>query len=315
MISNASGKHLPVLAEPFVQALCIDPDGRYIDATFGRGGHTSLLLAKLSAKGRILAIDRDPAAVQAGERLAMSDARLTIRHASFADLRALAAQLAWDHVQGIGFDLGVSSPQLDDASRGFSFREAGPLDMRMDPTQGRPLSEKLKRVREHELVRILRQYGGERFAARIAKAILQRLHEGRLNTTRDLEDACFHAVPRSHRYGRIHPATRTFQALRIWVNDEFHQLRLGLEAAFDLLAPKGRLAVIAFHSGEDRLVRDLIEAEVKGCQCPPSLPKCICGKSPRMRWVVKKPIRPTEEEIHRNPRARSARLRVAERLP
>lgn len=306
--------HIPVLLHTYVEALCRDADGRYVDCTFGRGGHARALLARLSPQGRLLALDRDPAAVHEGKRLAAADARFAIAHAGFASLSDVLARHGWDQVNGIGFDLGISSPQVDEAGRGFSFSLNGPLDMRMDTTEGRMLGERLDRVSEKELAEIIRSYGDERYAGRIARAILAARRQGKLTTTGDLEHVCFHAVPPQARYGGKHPATRTFQALRIWVNDEFGQITSGLRAAMQHLAPGGRLAVIAFHSGEDRLVRDLIEAEVHPCTCPPELPVCVCGKTPTMRWVHKKPVRPDADETQANPRSRSAMMRVAERL-
>lgn len=305
--------HTPVLRNAFVEALCVSADGCYVDATFGRGGHTKALLARLSGKGRILALDRDPQAIAEGERLAAADARLYIRHRPFADLGAVLDEVGWDVIHGVGFDLGVSSPQLDNASRGFSFSKDGPLDMRMDVSSGRTLAQRLECMDERDLVHILREYGDERYAGRIARAIMRARDKGTLMRTTDLENICFHAVPRQARYRNTHPATRTFQALRIWVNDEMGQLETGIRAAMDHLAPGGRLVVISFHSGEDRRVRDLIEAQVHPCTCPPGFPVCVCGKTPGMRWVRKKPLRPDRDECNDNPRSRAARLRVAEK--
>ena len=192
--------------------------------------------------------------------------------------------------------------------------QEGPLDMRMDFDSGQPLLKKLKSVSEAELKNIIREYGDERFAGRIARSILERLHDGKLNTTRDLEDVCFHATPKKMRHSGAHPATRTFQALRIWVNDEMNQIDEAVKSAMKLLKPGGRLAIISFHSGEDRRIRDLIEKQVHGCTCPPTFPMCVCGFKPTMRWVQKKPVRATEEELDINPRSRSAMLRVAEKL-
>ncbi len=314
MTPSTTDHHTPVLAGAFVRLCCHDPDGRYIDATFGRGGHSRRLLAAMSPRGRLLALDRDPEAVRAGQALMREDERFHIAHAEFAHLEDVAEDLGWRRVQGIGFDLGVSSPQLDQAERGFSFLREGPLDMRMDPTRGLPLPARLRRVSTGELTRILREYGNERFAGRIARRILEAVRADTLHTTADLENLCFHAVPAKFRHGSTHPATRTFQALRIWVNDEFAQIDAGIQAAMRLLAPGGRLVVIAFHSGEDRRVRDLIEQEVRGCLCPPKQPLCTCGRRPSMRWLQKKPLRASEEERARNPRSRSALLRAAERL-
>jgi len=306
--------HTPVLLDTFVEVLCRNADGYYVDATFGRGGHSRAILDRLSRAGRLIALDRDPEAVRIGRQLEQDDARFHIEHATFADLEAVLDRHGWETAAGFGFDLGASSPQFEDPARGFSFRHDGPLDMRMNPHDGEPLSTRLAHVSERELADIIRQHGSERFAGRIARAILRALHAGNLKTTRDLENICFHVVPQQARHGHIHPATRTFQALRIWVNDEMAQLRTGLEAAMRRLAPNGRLAVIAFHSGEDRLVRDLIESQVHPCICPPDFPVCACGRMPSMRWVNKKPLRPAPEEIKANPRSRSARLRVAEKL-
>jgi len=309
------GAHVPVLLHEFIDALCTDPGGRYVDATFGRGGHARALLARLSPAGRLLALDRDPAAVAEGEKLARQDARFAIAHADFASLADAVERHGWDRVTGVGFDLGISSPQVDDAERGFSFQQDGPLDMRMNPHAGQPLSSLLDRVSERELTGIIRRFGDERYAGRIARGILKARRDGALHSTRDLENVCFHAYPRQARHGAIHPATRTFQALRMWVNDEMAQLESGIRSAMRLLAPGGRLAVISFHSGEDRRVRDLIDAEVHACVCPPDFPQCVCGRKDSMRWVQKKPLRPGQAELAANPRSRSARLRVAERLP
>lgn len=306
--------HIPVLRDAFVEAIFADPGGCYVDCTFGRGGHSRELLARLSDKGRLLAIDRDPEAVAAGEKLADEDARFSIVHADFAGLGEILDARGWHAVSGIGFDLGLSSPQLDSPDRGFSFRREGPLDMRMDSSDGEPLSRLLARVSERELADIIFRYGDERYARRIARAILEARRSGRLQCTGDLENACFHAVPKRARHGGSHPATRTFQALRIWVNDEMTQIDAGVKAAMAHLAPGSRLAVISFHSGEDRRIRDLIEAEVHPCSCPPEMPYCVCGKIPSMRWVKKKPMRPSNDEVAGNPRSRSSLMRVAERL-
>jgi len=307
-------EHIPVLRDAFVDALFSDPDGCYVDCTFGRGGHSRALLARLSDKGRLLAIDRDPEAVAAGEALAKEDARFTIRHSDFAQLENSLANEGWEQVTGIGFDLGVSSPQVDNAARGFSFRQDGPLDMRMDTASGLPLSSMLAHVSERELTSVLRNFGDERYARRIAAAILKAFHAGALRSTADLENVCFHAVPKQARFGKTHPATRTFQALRIWVNGEMDQIDAGITAAMAHLQPGGKLAVISFHSGEDRRIRDLIEAQVHACVCPPEMPVCVCGRRPTMRWLQKKPLRADAQELAANPRSRSSMLRVAQRL-
>jgi len=311
----SSQEHIPVLAQPFIDALLAAPDGRYIDATFGRGGHARMLLSKLSEKAQLLGIDRDPQAIEAADELAQEDARFHVFHSGFAELNAAMDSLNWDSVDSIGFDLGVSSPQLDQAERGFSFQSNGALDMRMNPDEGQPLAQRLERLSEKELSQILRDYGDERFAGRIARAIYQAVQKKSLATTLELENICFHAIPPKARHGSTHPATRTFQALRIWINDEYKQIDTAIKAAMHCLAPHGRLAVISFHSGEDRRIRDLIEAEVHPCQCPREFPMCVCGRTPSMRWLQKKPIRASEAELEANPRSRSAMLRVAEKLP
>lgn len=309
------GLHIPVLLQAFVDAVITNPDGLYVDATFGRGGHSRAMLERLSPSARLLGIDRDPNAVAEGRRLASEDSRFTIVHATFDELEDALDAAGWDRVDGIGFDLGISSPQVDNAERGFSFQQQGPLDMRMNPSAGQPLSQLLDQISERQLAKIIRELGDERFAQRIANAVLAARRAGKLETTSDLENACFHAVPKQARFGGTHPATRTFQALRMWVNDEIGQIERGLTAAMRHLRPTGRLAVISFHSGEDRLVRNLIEAEVHPCTCPPQFPICVCGKVPSMRWVQKKPVRPNAAELAENPRSRSSRLRVAEALP
>jgi len=307
-------EHIPVLRDAFIDAIFSDPDGHYLDCTFGRGGHSRALLKRLSSRGRLLALDRDPEAIAAGKVLEQQDQRFSICHSDFAQLSASLESEAWGKVNGIGFDLGVSSPQVDNAERGFSFKQDGPLDMRMDSSTGQPLSRMLEHTSERELVDVLRSFGDERYARRIVGAILKALHNNTLHSTADLENLCFHAVPKQARYGGSHPATRTFQALRIWVNGEMDQIDTGIRAAMDELLPGGKLAVISFHSGEDRRIRDLIETAVRPCTCPPELPVCVCGKKPSMRWLQKKPVRANEQEISANPRSRSSMLRVAQRL-
>ncbi|WP_227819308.1 16S rRNA (cytosine(1402)-N(4))-methyltransferase RsmH [Mariprofundus micogutta] len=307
-------EHIPVLRDEFVEAIITDPDGQYVDCTFGRGGHSRELLARLSEKGRLLAFDRDTEAVAEGESLARKDSRFAIVHADFARLGDILDERGWHQVSGIGFDLGVSSPQVDNAARGFSFQKNGPLDMRMDVNEGKPLSQRLERISESELANVIYRFGDERYSRSIAKAILKAKHDGVLKTTSDLENACFHAVPKKARHSGAHPATRTFQALRIWVNEEMDQIDAGMSAAMSHLKPGGHLAVISFHSGEDRRIRDLIETQVNPCKCPPQLPMCVCGKMPSMRWLQKKPVRPSEDEVAHNPRSRSSLMRVAQRL-
>ncbi|MBL1353070.1 MAG: 16S rRNA (cytosine(1402)-N(4))-methyltransferase RsmH [Zetaproteobacteria bacterium] len=307
--------HIPVLAEPFIDGWLTDPDGYYVDATFGRGGHSRMLLQRLSEKGRLLGLDRDPQAVEVGRVLAQEDARFTMLHTDFSGMESALEGIGWSKVQGIGFDLGVSSPQMDQAERGFSFQREGPLDMRMNPDEGQPVSERLKSVTERDLVQVIRGFGDERFAGRMARAILKAVHAGEMETTKQLENVCFHSVPPKARHGSTHPATRTFQALRIWVNDEYGQIDSAVTSAMQHLAVGGHLSVISFHSGEDRRIRDLVEAAVHPCQCPREFPICVCGKTPTMKWVQKKPVRASEDELDENTRSRSAMLRIAQRLP
>ncbi len=270
-----------------------------------------MVLRELSDTGCLVALDRDPEAVACGRALQAEDRRFRIVHGEFGALDLLLRDLGIESVDAVGFDLGVSSPQLDRPERGFSFHDAGPLDMRMNPGCGASLAAGLGKVSRHELARIIRDYGEERYAGRIARCIIEARDEGRLASTKALADVVVAALPARARHGERHPATRTFQALRIWVNDEYRQIEAGLDAAMNLLRPGGVLAAISFHSGEDRIVRDRIEARVHPCVCPPQFPVCACGRVADMAWRQKKPLRADAREVAANPRARSARLRVA----
>ena len=295
-----------------VEALAPEADGYYVDATFGRGGHTALLLEALGREGRVLAIDRDPAAIAAGRARFAGESRLTLVHAPFADLAALVpAHSAGRACRGILFDLGVSSPQLDEPARGFSFRADGPLDMRMDPTRGEAVSAWLARASIDEIREVIATYGEERFARRVAQAIAAERERAPLQRTRQLAEVVARAV-RTREPGK-HPATRTFQALRMYINDEPAQLERGLAAALEALAPGGRLAVISFHSLEDRLVKRFIERHSRLDPALADLPSVPPHLAPRLRRIGRK-IRPQKAEIARNPRARSALLRVAEKI-
>ncbi len=309
--------HVPVLLEETVALVCgLQPaaddtaevrEGVYVDATFGRGGHTRRLLDRLGGASRVVAIDRDPAAVAAGEPLARQDARLTLRHGDFANLSAILGDLGIDLVQGVIMDLGVSSPQLDDPARGFSFRHQAPLDMRMDTSRGATAAEWLNQAAEADITRVLREYGEERYARRIAAAIVA----GRpLATTGDLVDAVRRAQPRSTP-GK-HEATRVFQAVRIQVNGELEALSRGLQAAFEHLAGGGRLGVISFHSLEDRLVKQYFRRLTTPPQLPRRLPVRAVDARPPAR-LVGPAVSPSQSEVAANPRARSARLRVLEK--
>ncbi|MDX8413170.1 MAG: 16S rRNA (cytosine(1402)-N(4))-methyltransferase RsmH [Mariprofundales bacterium] len=307
----ADDHHIPVLAEPFVAALSQRVDGVVVDATFGRGGHSRLLLEKLGVDGRLVALDRDPQAIACGENLQQQESRFVIVQTVFSQLEDALSNLDIAQVDAVGFDFGVSSPQLDQAERGFSFAASGPLDMRMSSDAGESLASKLGNVSQHQLTQIIRDYGEERFAGRVARCIIEARNDGKLATTCDLAEVIIQALPGRARHGDTHPATRTFQALRIWVNDEYQQIDDGLAAAIRVLKPGGVLAAIAFHSGEDSRVRDTIESHVHPCICPPQFPVCGCGRVADMRWLQKKPVRASEDELAINPRARSARLRIA----
>ena len=302
--------HVPVLFQAVLSGLQVRPGGRYIDATVGGGGHSAGILAA-SPGGRLLGIDRDPAAVETARgRLSSYGEQATLVHGSFACLKGVARASSFAPVDGVLFDLGLSSFQLADPSRGFSFMTEGPLDMRYNPTADRPTAAQLvNELSFDELRELLFRYGEERQAPSVAEAIVAARP---LRTTRELATVVTEAVRRRHR-GRIHPATRTFQALRVAVNDELRVLEAALPQAVDVLAPGGRMVVIGFHSLEDRLVKRFLRRESRDCICPPEAPTCVCGHRATMRLVTRRPVRPTVEETRANPRSRSARLRVAER--
>ena len=302
-----------MLAAEALAGLALETGGYYVDATFGRGGHTALILQALGPEGRVLALDRDPQAVAAGQRHFAHEVRLALAHASFADLATLVPAHAHQHpCRGVLFDLGVSSPQLEDPRRGFSFRADGPLDMRMDPTRGEPVSAWLARARVDEIRQVIATFGEERFARRIAQAIVARRSKGLLENTAELAALVAGAV-RTREPGK-HPATRTFQALRMFINDELGQLERGLQAALEVLAPGGRLAVISFHSLEDRVVKRFMQRESQVNPALGELPAIPAEARPRLKLIGRK-LRPSADELARNPRARSALLRVAERQP
>jgi 16S rRNA (cytosine1402-N4)-methyltransferase len=301
-----------VLVEEALTALALEAGGYYVDATFGRGGHTARILEALGGEARVLAIDRDAQAIAAGRARFADEVRLTLCHASFAELATLVpAHAAGRACRGVLFDLGVSSPQLDDPARGFSFRADGPLDMRMDPTRGEPVSAWLARARVDEIREVIATLGEERFARRIAEAIGVARREHPLTRTSELAELTARAV-RTREPGK-HPATRTFQALRMFINDELPQLETGLVAAADALAPGGRLVAITFHSLEDRLVKRFMQRESHVDPELARLPMVPLSAQPRFRLVGRK-TRPGDAELARNPRSRSGLLRVAERL-
>lgn len=305
-------EHKPVLVDEVLAALAVQPAGLYVDATFGRGGHSARILAALGPAGRLIAIDRDPEAIAAGRQRFASEPRIVLVPGAFGDLAALVrAQAGTRACDGILFDCGVSSPQLDTAARGFSFQADGPLDMRLDPEQGRPVGVWLAGAAVDEIRDVIRRLGEERFAPRIAQAIVRAREVAPLTRTGQLAAVVAAAVP-TREPGR-HPATRTFQALRMWINDELGQLQRGLAQALELLAPGGRLAVISFHSLEDQVARDFLRAH---SSLPPQLarlPMLPAGLEPPLRVVGRKQ-RASADEVAANPRARSALLRVAERI-
>jgi 16S rRNA (cytosine1402-N4)-methyltransferase len=304
-------EHEPVLRNEAVAALNIRPDGIYVDATFGRGGHTRAILEQLGPNGQLLALDRDPQAVTSATQQFADEVRVTIVHGPFSMLGSAVAERGWrGRVNGILFDLGVSSPQLDDPVRGFSFRSEGPLDMRMDTTRGESAADWLNRAAEQEITDVLFLLGEERYARRIARAILRRREEQPIATTKQLAEIVAGAVPTRER--SKDPATRSFQAIRLHINRELDELRETLPQALDVLAPRGRLVVISFHSLEDRIVKQFMRAQEKGKELPLDLPVRHVEIESRLK-VIGKPVRAGEDEVRRNPRARSAVLRVGEK--
>lgn len=306
--------HKPVLLRPCLDGLNIRPDGIYVDGTFGRGGH-SLEIAKRLATGRLIAVDRDKAALDAAPaRLEGHLDKVTLVRGSFGDLGRILSELGVSGVDGMLFDLGVSSPQLDDGSRGFSYLQDAPLDMRMDQSAGLTAKDVVNGWSREELKRILWQYGEERCSGLIAAAIVRERGQAPIETTGRLAEIIRGAMPAKARREKQHPAKRSFQAIRIAVNDELGELERMLPAALEALNPGGRLAIITFHSLEDRLVKTAYAQWARGCTCPPDFPVCVCGKTPKVRLVGKRLITADEEELTDNPRARSAKLRLAEKL-
>ena len=304
--------HVPVLLDAVIRELKIRADGKYVDGTFGRGGHSSAILGQLGDEGRLLAIDRDPHAIAAASEALLTDTRFELIKGEFGKLKKYALERKLlGQVDGLLLDLGVSSPQLDEAERGFSFREEGPLDMRMDPTTGPSAAAWLSEVDEETLKSVIAKLGEERFAGRIANAIVRARRSGPIDTTRALSEIVSSAVPAGKQ--RKNPATKTFQAIRMHVNAELQQLAAALAASVELLRPGGRLCVVSFHSLEDRPVKRFMRDQSREPAQYRGLPEIPPGQRPRLR-VIGKAIKATASEIASNPRARSARLRVAERL-
>ncbi|MBR3973088.1 MAG: 16S rRNA (cytosine(1402)-N(4))-methyltransferase RsmH [Oscillospiraceae bacterium] len=305
--------HVSVLLDECIEGLNIKPDGIYVDGTLGGAGHSSQIAKRLTT-GRLIGIDRDPVALKAaGERLAPYADRVTLVHSNFCEIKQVLENLNIDGVDGILLDLGVSSPQLDDGSRGFSYMADAPLDMRMNSEDVMSAYDVVNTWSQEELKRILYDYGEERYAPRIAFAICNRRAEKPIETTLELVDVIRGAMPAAALREKQHPAKRSFQAIRIAVNDELGSVEKVMKDAIPALNPGGRLAIITFHSLEDRIVKNAMAEAAKGCTCPPSFPVCVCGKKPQVKLISRKPIVSGEEELERNPRARSAKLRVCEK--
>ena len=308
-------QHKSVLLQECIDALNIRPDGIYLDGTLGGAGHSSQIARRLTEGGRLIGVDRDRTALAAAkERLAPYADRVTLVHSNFAEIEAILDSLGIPAVDGMLFDLGVSSPQLDDASRGFSYMADAPLDMRMDKDDALTAGEVVNTWPQGELRRILYDYGEERYAPQIAAAICRAREKAPVETTLELVDIIRSAMPAQALREKQHPAKRSFQAIRIAVNDELGAVSRMMQAAVGRLNPGGRLAVITFHSLEDRIVKSEMQQAARGCTCPPEFPVCVCGKKPLVKLVTRKPIVSGPAELEENPRARSAKLRVAEKL-
>ena len=306
--------HISVLLQECLDGLNIRPDGIYVDGTLGGAGHSSQIAKRLTT-GRLIGIDRDPVALEAaGKRLEPYQDRVTLVHSNFCEMASVLQNLGIDGVDGILLDLGVSSPQLDDGERGFSYMADAPLDMRMNGEDSLSADTVVNTWSQEELKRILYTYGEERYAPQIAAAICRRREEKPIRTTLELVDVIRSAMPPAALREKQHPAKRSFQAIRIAVNDELGSVEKAMKDAIPLLNPGGRLAVITFHSLEDRIVKTEMAAASKGCTCPPNFPVCVCGKKPKVKIITRKPITASDEELEHNPRSRSAKLRVCEKL-
>ena len=306
--------HVSVLLEECIEGLAIKPDGIYVDGTLGGAGHSSRIVAELTT-GRHIGIDRDPIALKAAaQRLKPWEDKVTLVHSNFSEIANVLDDLGIPGVDGILLDLGVSSPQLDDGSRGFSYMVDAPLDMRMNNADTQDANFVVNHWSYEDLKKILYEYGEERYAPKIAAAICSRREEKPIATTLELVDVIRSAMPAAALREKQHPAKRSFQAIRIAVNDELNSVAKVMEEAIPRLNKGGRLAVITFHSLEDRIVKNAMANAAKGCTCPPNFPVCVCGKKPQVKIITRKPIVSGEEELERNPRARSAKLRICEKL-
>lgn len=312
---NSDSEHVSVLLNECISGLNIKPDGIYVDGTTGLGGHSSRIAERLSEKGRLICIDRDENAIEFSKnRLACFSDNTTFVHGNFCDVQAILNDLGIYRVDGMLFDLGVSSPQLDEKERGFSYMQDSPLDMRMDRSKGITAAGILNESSENELARILWEYGEERYSRKIAYAICQAREQHRLETTGELVEIIKSALPAKALREKQHPAKRSFQAIRIAVNDELGSIEKMMDTAPDCLNPGGRLCIISFHSLEDRIVKNKAASREKGCTCPREAPVCTCGFVQTLKPLYRKPVLPSEEEISSNPRSRSAKLRIYERV-
>ena len=306
--------HESIMRKEVLRYLNVHMEGVIVDGTLGDGGHTEFILKNTAPEIRVFAIDRDSSAIErASERLSLFGDRITLVHGSLGDLKSLAAQYGITCVVGVLMDLGVSSPQIDTPGRGFSIQNDGPLDMRMDLSQKTSAVDLLEKLSDIELASVIKNFGEERYSKRVVRAIRREQAERPITTTGQLSRVVARVLT-SSRHSRIHPATRTFQALRIAVNDELEQLKKALTGMLDLLHSTARVAVISFHSLEDRIVKTFFRDEEKGCSCPPKIPMCICGRTQTLRVLTRKPLLPSGEEVAKNPRSISAKLRVAERV-
>jgi len=306
-------EHVPVMVQAVIDYLVTGDGGIYLDCTVGAGGHAAEILKATSPNSRLIGMDVDHQALAlASKNLSPYGDRVSLAHGNFANLSQILNQYGVSEADGILMDVGVSSFQLDAPDRGFSFRQCGPLDMRMDQTAGQPVSRDLSKMSASELAEIIREYGEERWAKRIAAGIVEARKKSPIRTTEQLAEIVKKAVPRSS--GRIHPATRTFQSFRIYKNHEITNLKAGLEQAVSALKSGGRICVISFHSLEDREVKHTFRALERGCICPPRAPACVCGRKPVIKILTKRPVTPQAEEVESNPRCRSAKLRAAAKL-
>lgn len=307
-------KHVSVLLEETISGLNINPDGIYVDGTLGGGGHSYEICKKLSPKGRLIGIDQDGEALEAArERLKEFSDRITLVRSNYCEIETILKDLEVTKVDGIVLDLGVSSYQLDNLERGFSYKSDAPLDMRMDQRQGKTAMDVVNDYSENELYRIIRDYGEDKFAKNIAKHIVQARKEGQITTTSQLSEIIKRAIPMKMQAKGGHPAKKTFQAIRIEVNQELTVLRESLDAMIEHLNPGGRICIITFHSLEDRIVKTKFRENENPCTCPPNFPVCVCGKESKGKVITRKPLIPTEEEINENKRAKSSKLRIFER--